>query len=124
MAEMSLLGKSKSNPNRTRINKEVYDDPEVRSKMQSILQEVSEEHKGPREAVNIWEKIKTRAFEMLIQETKIRKKKANQPINAEIANLEDTLSYMQTSKTLPTPEREEGINAITVSYTHLRAHET
>ena len=69
IAEMSILGKSKSDPNRTRINKEVYDDPEVRSRMQEIILEINEEHKGDDQAVNIWEEIKRRAYAMLIEET-------------------------------------------------------
>ena len=114
VAEMSLLGKSKSNPNSARINKELYEDPMIRDKIKEIVEETKKRHSkaGQDQAIHIWEEIKSEAHAMLMKETKERKKLANRPVNAAIATLEDVLSYKQRSTSVPSKERDEDIKAI------------
>ena len=47
-----------------------------------------------------------------MKETKERKKRANQPVNAAIATLESLLSYRQTSLATPSKDRDDDIRAI------------
>ena len=65
--------------------------------MQHIIKDLQEEYKGDNQAIDMWEEIKKRAYEMLMQETRARKKRAAQPVNEEIARLETMLTHQQVS---------------------------
>ena len=77
-------------------------------------QEIKTRYKkaGPNQAIAIWEDIKSEAYAALMTETRARKKRANQPINAAIASLETLLSYKQGSIDTPSKDRDEDIRAI------------